>query len=52
MAVHNVSIRQAVAKDPEIDEQPKVYLMIDGTIPSDVIVKIREMKGIKSVTLQ
>ena len=52
LGVHKVSIRQAVAKDPEIDEQPKVYLMIDGTIPSDVIVKIQEMKGIKSVTLQ
>ena len=27
-------------------------LMVEGSIPSDVIVKIREMKGIKSVTLQ
>jgi len=52
LAIHKVNIRQAVAKDPEIDEQPKLYMMVDGTVPPDVIVKIREMKGIKSVTLQ
>ncbi len=52
LSVHKANIRQAVAMDPVIDEKSKLYMMVEGSIPSDVIVKIREMKGIKSVTLQ
>lgn len=47
----NLSIRQAYAEDPGINPEPKLIITIDGEIPIEIIKKLREIPGAKSVTI-
>lgn len=46
-----LSIRQALAEDPDISAHPKLTLIIDGEIPSELINEIRKLPGTRSVTV-
>jgi predicted regulator of amino acid metabolism with ACT domain len=47
----NISIRQAIVDDPELQEEPRLYIVTEGPLPVDVIPEIRSARGVKSVTL-
>ncbi len=47
----DLSIRQALAEDPDISAHPKLTLIIDGEIPSELINEIRKLPGTRSVTV-
>lgn len=46
-----LSVRQALAEDPSISAHPKLTLIIEGDIPSELINDIRRLPGTRSVTV-
>ncbi|TRO46662.1 amino acid-binding protein [Candidatus Bathyarchaeota archaeon] len=48
---HGLSIRQALAEDPSISTFPKLTLILEGEIPSELINKIRKLPGTRSITV-
>lgn len=47
-----ISIRQAIVDDPELQEEPRLYIVTTGQVPMDVIPEIRQSKGVKSVVIR
>lgn len=48
---HGLSIRQALAEDPSISNHPKLTLILEGDIPSELINEIRRLPGTRSITV-
>ena len=48
---NGLSIRQALAEDPSTSEQPKLTLILEGDIHSDLIGEIRRLPGTRSITV-
>jgi predicted regulator of amino acid metabolism with ACT domain len=48
---NGLNIRQALAEDPSTSEHPRLTLIIDGDIPSDLINEIRRLRGTRSITV-
>ena len=46
-----ISIRQAIVDDPDLVEEPRLYVITEAQVPLDVIAEIREGNGIKSVVI-
>ena len=46
-----LGIRQALAEDPSTSEYPKLTLILEGDIPSDLISEIRRLPGTRSITV-
>lgn len=46
-----ISIRQAIVDDPDLVEEPRLYVITEQPVPLDAIAEIREGKGIKSVVI-
>jgi len=51
IASENISIRQAISDDFELTEEPRLYVITEGTIPAHLIPKIRHAKGVKAVLI-
>src|SRR5581483_5069353 len=51
IARRGVSIRQAIVDDPDLVEEPRLYVITEAQVPMDAIAEIREGKGIKSVVI-
>ena len=47
----NISIRQAIVDDPMTSEEPKLFIVTDGMVPSEIIPLIRQAKGVRGVTI-
>lgn len=48
---NGLSIRQALAEDPSISLHPKLTLILEGDIPSNLISEIRRLPGTRSITV-
>lgn len=48
---HGISIRQAHAGDPELEEVPKLTVITEKSIPGELFGKFLEIKGIKRVSI-
>ena len=48
---NGLSIRQALAEDPSTSEQPKLTLILEGDVHSDLIGEIRRLPGTRSITV-
>jgi predicted regulator of amino acid metabolism with ACT domain len=48
---NGLSIRQALAEDPSISLHPKLTLILEGDIPSELISEIRRLPGTRSITV-
>jgi predicted regulator of amino acid metabolism with ACT domain len=46
-----LSIKQALAEDPDLNVHPKLTLIIDGEIPTGLVDEIRKLPGTHSVTV-
>ena len=46
-----ISIRQAIVDDPMTSEEPKLFIVTESQVPSDLIPVIRQAKGVKGVTI-
>jgi uncharacterized protein len=51
IARENISIRQAISDDFELTEEPRLYVITEGTIPAHLIPKIRHATGVKAVLI-
>ena len=47
----NISIRQAIVDDPMTSEEPKLFIVTDSMVPSEIIPLIRQAKGVRGVTI-
>lgn len=51
IAKRGISIRQAIVDDPDLVEEPRLYVITESPVPMDVIAEIREGRGVKSVVI-
>ena len=51
IAERGISIRQAIVDDPELVEEPRLYIVTEQAIPLDVIAAIKSGPGVKSVVI-
>ncbi|HUR69322.1 MAG TPA: ACT domain-containing protein [Candidatus Thermoplasmatota archaeon] len=51
LARRGISIRQAIVDDPELVEEPRLYVITEQRVPGDVIEEIRAGHGVKGVTI-
>jgi len=46
-----LSIRQALAEDPDLTSEPRLIIIIDGEIPPELIKDLRKLPGTRSITV-
>ena len=51
LARGGISVRQAIVDDPMTSEEPKLFIVTESQVPSDLIPVIRQAKGVKGVTI-
>src|SRR5574341_479383 len=51
VAEHGISIRQAVSDDPYLTENPRLRIIIEGTVSGEYMNSINRNKGVQSVTV-
>ena len=51
IADEGISIRQALGEDYELTEDPRFIIVTEEPIPNELIPKIRNVKGIKGITI-
>ena len=51
LARRGISIRQAISDDPDLVEEPRLYVITEQRVPADVIEEIRGGHGVKGVTI-
>jgi len=52
IADRDISIRQTISEDPEFTDQPRLYVITDGSIPGDLLTEIRDMPFVHSIELR
>ena len=51
LARRGISIRQAIVDDPDLVEEPRLYVITEQRVPGDAIEEIRTGHGVKGVTI-
>lgn len=51
VAKNGLSIRQAVSDDPYFVENPKLTIITEGKIPGELVTLLKEIEGVKRVTV-
>ena len=51
IAERKISIRQAIVDDPELTDEPRLYIVTENAIPMDVVGAIKNGPGVKSVVI-
>ena len=51
IASEKLSIKQVISEDPELFEEPKLYIITDGPIPEKIIGELKKIGKIKSITI-
>lgn len=51
LARRGISVRQAIVDDPDLVEEPRLYVITEGRVPMDVVAEVREGRGVKAVAL-
>ncbi len=51
VAEKGISIRQAIADDPYLTENPELTIITEGNIPGELINELRNTPGVKKVTI-
>ncbi|MCL5407819.1 MAG: amino acid-binding protein [Candidatus Thermoplasmatota archaeon] len=48
---HKVSIRQAIGDDPDLESDPRLYIITDSPIPASIIPELKKSSKIRGVTI-
>ncbi len=48
---HDLTIRQIFVTDPYLAEEPKLVLIVDGTMPPGVVDELRSLPQVRRITL-
>lgn len=51
IASENISIRQAVAEDPDLSPEPKLILVLEKSPSGDALKRILEIEGVKKISV-
>jgi len=51
LADEKISVRQAIVDDFELTEEPKLFIVMEQSVPGRLIPKIRDAKGVKAVLI-
>ena len=51
LADGNISVRQAIVDDFELSEEPRLFIVMEQSIPGRFIPQIRNVKGVKAVLI-
>lgn len=51
LADANIVIRQALADDPDMTQDPKLTLVLEGKVPASVLAEIQDIQSVRSITL-
>ncbi len=51
IARKKISIRQAIADDPELKEDPRLFIITEDPIPFEMISEIKNIEGVKSIVI-
>lgn len=51
MARAGISIRQAMVDDPEMSEEPRFYVITESPVPPELLPKIKECRGVRSILI-
>jgi predicted regulator of amino acid metabolism with ACT domain len=51
IASENISIRQAVAEDPDLSPEPKLILVLEKPTSGEALKKILEIEGVKKISV-
>ena len=46
-----ISIRQTIADDPDLVPEPKAFIVTESPIPSELLPRIKAIKGVKGVVI-
>ncbi len=46
-----ISIRQAIVSDPELSEEPRLFVVTEGSVPPELIPRIKACRGVKSILI-
>jgi len=52
IADREISMRQTVSEDPEFAADPKLYILVDGELPGELINEIRALEFVRKIELQ
>jgi len=52
VADRGISIRQVVSEDPEFTEEAKLYVVVDGDLPGDLLNELREAGYVRRLSLE
>jgi predicted regulator of amino acid metabolism with ACT domain len=46
-----ISVRQALVDDPELCDEPRLYIITGSEVPAEMIPRIKSCRGVKSILL-
>jgi predicted regulator of amino acid metabolism with ACT domain len=46
-----ISIRQAIVDDPELSDEPRLYVITESPVPPELIPAIKNCRGVRSILL-
>ncbi|MBC7108864.1 MAG: ACT domain-containing protein [Methanomassiliicoccales archaeon] len=51
IASAGISIRQAIVDDPELSEEPRLYVITESPVPPELIPAIKACRGVRSILI-
>jgi len=51
LADEKISVRQAIVDDFELSVEPRLFIVMEQSVPGRLIPKIRDAKGVKAVLI-
>lgn len=51
IAEAGISVRQALVDDPELSDEPRLYVITGSEVPPEMIPRIKACRGVKSILL-
>jgi predicted regulator of amino acid metabolism with ACT domain len=52
VADHDISIRQTISEDPEFTDEPRLSIITDEALPSEVLTEIRGLEFVRKLELE
>jgi len=52
IAERGISMRQTVSEDPEFAADPKLYIIVDGDVPGELINEIRRLASVRKIEIE
>jgi predicted regulator of amino acid metabolism with ACT domain len=51
IADRGISLRQTISDDPEFSDEPRLYLVVDGELPGDLLTELHELPFVRRLEL-